>query len=44
MTWSPTTYPVLELEATQDGTWSIEVTMVGCDADTCVFGIMSYAR
>ena len=37
-------YPVLQLEAEEDGVWSILVTMVSCSTDTCVFGITSHAR
>lgn len=37
-------YPVLRFTPTDDGVWTIQVSMVDCDADTCVFGVQGYAR
>lgn len=36
--------PVLVFDATRTGLWELEVSMPGCAADTCVFGIEVYAR
>lgn len=37
-------YPVLEFRARRRGTWTLQVSMPGCAADTCVFGVEVYAR
>ncbi|HJO02350.1 MAG TPA: M48 family metalloprotease [Acidobacteriota bacterium] len=42
--FEPDDYPVLAFSARTAGSWSVEVRMPGCSADTCIFGFQVFER
>ncbi len=42
--FEPDDYPVLSFSATAKGSWTVEVRMPGCSADTCIFGFQVFRQ
>jgi hypothetical protein len=42
--FEPDDYPVVTFSAGATGSWSVEVRMPGCSADTCIFGFQVCAH
>ena len=37
-------FPVLEVEPTLDGTYTVEVAMITCSAEPCYWGVQAYVE